>query len=376
MVETTSVSLEDALADDKFEKLAPKLAALPNSSEFETLVEDALWKEFGGDTGEDSLEYVHLPEESKSILGWNEEDESVPWWLEDFEWTARMGSKEEGEFVKLDSVDSLGTFEKNFDPRRTSIDRPVLEESVASILCGFDRLKEELDDWFENRDFTGETEFPDEVFIINSGVVETSTSFRDWFYDDLLPLCPPFNETLTALFMANTNITVDALRKAYDEEFQNRLQEIGLYTDVKNSHETERVYNKEYYKGLNKSLTYGRERVFDCCLGNPEFERLGPLEEEFYKSQYRQVDDGGEITWLRRVAKNDPSQLEEGEEYSFAEVAFQYPVSLEYYPSKFNKPKPKYITLGINRTVNGDSSGYGSSPGKLYDINELLGLAE
>jgi len=371
MVETTSVSLKDALADDRFEKLAPKLAALPNSSEFKQLVENSLWKELGGKPREDSLEYTHLPKESKSIIGWNEEEGSVPWWLEDFEWTARMGSKEAGEHVKLDSVDALETFEQNYDPERTLIEKPELKEGITSILSGFDRLKKELDTKFEDRNFTGETEFDGEVFVFHDGRVKTSTSFRDWFYEDLLPLCPPFNETLTALFMSNVNIKVDALREVYDEEFQNCLQEIGLYTD-----ESERVYNEEYYESLKEVLIYRSDRVFDCRLGNPESESLGPLEEEFYKSQYRQVDGSSEIACLHSVSENDPSELKKGEEYSFARVAFQYPVCLEYYPSRFDRPKPKYATLHINKTVHGSSSGYGSSSGKLYDINELLYISE
>jgi hypothetical protein len=371
MAETISVTLEDALSDDKFEKLAPKLAALPTSSEFKELVEDSLWKELGGGSEEDSLEYNRVPEESKSIIGWNEEEESVPWWLEDFEWVARIGSKEAGEQIKLDSVDALKTFEQNYDPERTLIDKPKL--TTTSILGGFDKLKKELHTKFEDRDFTGETEFDREMFVFHDGRVETSTSFRDWFYEDLLPLCPPFNETLTALFMSNVNITVETLREVYDEEFQNRLQEIGLYTD--DTDETERVYNKGYYKGLKNILTYQRDRIFDCRLGNPEFESLGPLEEEFYKSQYEQLDGSSEMTWLQEVSKNDPSQLEAGEERLFANVAFQYPVSLEYHESKFDSPKPKYITGGINKTIRGDSSGYGKSPQKLDEINELLGLS-
>jgi hypothetical protein len=173
--------------------------------------------------------------------------------------------------------------------------------------------------------------------------------------------------------MSNVNITVETLREVYDEEFQNRLQEIGLYTD--DTDETERVYNKGYYKGLKNILTYQRDRIFDCRLGNPEFESLGPLEEEFYKSQYEQLDGSSEMTWLQEVSKNDPSQLEAGEERLFANVAFQYPVSLEYHESKFDSPKPKYITGGINKTIRGDSSGYGKSPQKLDEINELLGLS-
>ncbi len=199
-METRQVSLTETLTEDRIREVGEKIAGLPDGDEFERRVEDDIWQKFIGDDHGDlpeSVEWDDLPDESKSVIGYaDEENAEVPWWLESFGWEASSNAE------TIDNIgDSLSVFGNT---NLTEIHQPRLDENITSVLNSFDRLHEAIDERVgingENSDYS----LGEDIFRMSDGKVETTDSFEEWF-KNLLGLCPPHNEELTSLLMVNSN---------------------------------------------------------------------------------------------------------------------------------------------------------------------------
>jgi hypothetical protein len=368
MVETQQISLMDTLDVSRFKNLGATIAGLPDSEEFHRRVEDDLWQAFTGreDIESEEIAYEELSAISKSIIGYAEQEgtDVVPWWLQSFSWTARARGETLtlGQDGNLD--DSLTKFE-NFDPQATKIEKPRLrtgrgetENEITTALDAFQDLFDALDERIGIENESSEFAFPSRIFEINEQVVRTTSEFEEWF-NNLLQCCPPINDDLMTLLMANTGVNREAVDGVIPDEVLDRLTELGFTGS--------RLHERSYYRPLNKILAL--DGVFDLVIPRAdEFDDLGGLEAQVYLTwaQSYQGDPAEASNWIDRAQVWDPNSLEEGEEAAFGSIAFQMPLWLKY-------NKPCYVSLSVN-SPNSKNQGYSRAGGqdKRREVNKIM----
>jgi len=99
----SSMTSEDHIIENSFSETLSQineylgsLEQLPDKSAFKSAVEDDLWRSITRQSDPPSeVQYDELPEVAHSLFGGVEEnrEESDPWWLEKFNWTAEFGGE-------------------------------------------------------------------------------------------------------------------------------------------------------------------------------------------------------------------------------------------------------------------------------------------
>jgi len=316
-METKQASLTETLTEERVRRVGEMIAGLPTGDEFRQAVEDDLWREFTGmdKPPEESIEWEELPEVSKSIFGYvDEEEETVPWWLESFKWEAHTYAG-----TSVDIGDSLSKFGKA--PVK-EISSPILQESgIIQSLNSFKELWQSIDEHSEWRlegeesDYTLPTDDTG-LFEISINRMETTDEFSRWIEEKFPSLSPPFNEELTALLMVNSNVKRDFIEEVAPDRLVQTLENVGL--------SGERIFNEDYHSQLVDILDK-MGGIFHVSL--PDLELL------FYK---RWVENyNGEMdNWIEmaittaEIKADKPSggDIDPVEEERFAQVAFTLPL--------------------------------------------------
>jgi len=347
------VSLTGTLTEENLRTVGEKIAGLPTGDEFKRAVEDDLWREFTGmEEPPESIAWDELPEDSKSIVGYvDEEEETVPWWLGSFEWVASS----RGEIIEGLS-DNLSNLE-NFDPMATEVQKPELgNKRLVTVLDKFHELGDTIND---NIRIDTEVEhlLPSNIFEIPDGRVRTTDEFTEWF-DGVIQLCPPFNEVLTSLLMVNSNVRVESIEGLVSEELLEKLDSIGVIDGG-------RIYQEKYHGAINRILR-SVTGVFDVYLPARDLELL------FYQRWAENYREEGISEWISRASYS--GTLEKGEEQRFGKISLYVPIRLTLYHIRdYNseyRPRVIYTTCGMNT-----GGGY-PSRNKSGKITRIMGSTE
>lgn len=352
------VSLSEVLTEENLKSVGAKLAGLPTSEQFKKEVEQDLWEKLVGTKGpeSDTVDYDSLSEESTSVIGYIETDDDeqkIPWWLASFKWQARS----RGESITLQTEqfnDPLSNFE-NFDPAATQLQKPELQEDTfLKALKNLKTLGDELDEQFDIEEKSAGIEMPSNIFNIEEGLIETTEEFEQWF-NDILRLCPPVNDELTALFMVNAGVSWEAAEGIVPEDLLERLKIFGF-----SSH---RISERDYHNPIRYILELNG--VFDLTIPvTKDYDGLGMLEALFYEhwaeSNQNRSEDVSE--WIEQASAWNPDNLESGEEPIFAKVAFTTPLRLSH-------NSPIYTTL---RYTSSENRYFRNDGDKRREINEIM----
>ncbi|AKB84513.1 hypothetical protein [Methanococcoides methylutens] len=338
----STITMEEALSENRLQKLAIKLNSIPTADEFKEKVEKDLWEMLvkPEDYEEEEIKYVNLPEKSKKIFGYildEEGDEELPWWFTSFEWEVRtIGVGEE----TID-IEMLRDDFQHFVIDRTYIKKPRLKVNyysdcnICNILSKFGDFFEELKDRTNpdiKQDSETKLELPQNIFAFEDGGIITTSEFKEWF-ESLAKLSPPFNEELTALLMMNTGVKEDIAREILPENLMDRIDNIGLVNDS--------IFNNKYFEPLVEII---RDcwKLFDLevpYLGK-KYKNLQPLEAALYESWLENNKDFAKKNkeWLR--LRKTPHQV------PYAKIAFKSPIMLtDYSYDDMSMP----LTLRITR---------------------------
>lgn len=360
MVTTNKVALTTALDIEQFHDLSSKIAGLPDADSFQERVENDLWQTITGDPeyNDDSIEYNALPDSSKAVIGYTADDE-IPWWFHSFSWSATSHG-EKITFEKTNTEDSLAQFEE-FDPQNTTLHKPTLqagaddvEENIVSVLKAFEDLYEELPDKIKTGAEISETRLPNRIFDLNEGEIRTTGEFKKEWFQTLIQLSPPLNDSLTALLVSDVGVEREGVKDIISDSLINCLDEIGLGEC--------KISNRYYRKHLRKVLALNG--VFDLELPQAkQYDELGGLETMFYEMCEQKIDlDEEAVEWINKASKNYPEDLESGRQGTFVESVFELPVRLE-------KGQVCYTTL---RVTSNESRYYKSDQRKRKEINEIM----
>lgn len=352
-MQTQTVGLVDAISPEKLSQVGGKIAALPDGDEFKRTVEHDLWQEFvGADGSEDlpeSVEWNELSDESKSIFGYvDDEEEEVPWWLESFEWKVES----RGETIEnlYDNLSDLSYF----DQTATEIHKPELADgNITNVLDSFRGLGDTIDEKVGTEVERNGYSPPSDVFEISDGTVRTTDAFRDW-YENLLELCPPFNETLTSLVMVNSNVSVESVEGKVPNELLDTLEDIGVIDES-----GERVYDSGYHEPIantGDAILKNMDGLFDC----PFSSEVDSLELLFYRTWAENYDGDKEDVqeWIE-MASGTPTELDIGES-KFGLMSFNIPIMLTFYSMEGSGDDSHPRIIYTSRSVIRDGS-YGNA---------------
>lgn len=367
MAKTQRELLSETLDVDRFKDLGAKIGGLPEPKEFQEKVEDELWQTFTGrENPDESVDYESLPDESKSVTGYVDGDQSAPWWLTFFKWKASS----RGEEIILEEGDNfedeLSKIE-NFDPKATEIDKPSFQNpynrnTVVDVLEAFRDLLEALDKRIDIDEKSTDLALPHDIFEIGEGSISTTEEFESWF-NSLLQFSPPVNSELTSLLMVNTGVKREAIEDVVPAELLEKIDQLDVVSNGE-------IFERDYYRPLADTMMLSR--VFDLVIpGTAKFNELGGLEGLFYEYWAESYDGDQEVSqWINQASDWDPNPLEEGQEPLFGSVAFSVPLRL-------NRRKPIFTTLGLY-SPNSDKSGYYSRTKrrKIEEIMESNGFLE
>lgn len=367
---TTHVQIADALATDQLQTVASQLGNLPDPDRFKARVESDLWACVVPADKQEATEiaYDELTPDGQGVIGYIELDDgdnSVPWWLTAFKWNATTIGEDS---LTLDSVDSLEQFE-DFIVGETTIKKPELlhkRAGVSNDLCGvlanFGQFYTELTEHIdvpEETDAESELALPDQIFKISDGQVQTTEPFQTWV-QSVVQLCPPFNESLTALLLVLSEADADVAREVLSDQVVANLEAVGILDDAT-------VFNETYFDALGSSanslLTY-EWTVFDIQLPyvNDTYDYLAPLEAAFYE------------TWI----EENPAFIEQHKDWfiltggsaktiesspAFGQVAVQSPIVQK-------RGRATYCTLSLRKS--GRFSTASDQQGKQGELNQLL----
>lgn len=355
MVRTTNVDVEAALGEDRLGTLAADLDRLPSATRFEAAVTDAVWELVAGEAADrDAVVFAELPQKGADLFGLVETpagETRLPWWFESFRWTVR---EPDIRGVVIDDPDSLRDIE-NLDPTRASVERPELRTDFVDVLEAAKRLRAEL-----GRHLSADPgdptigEFPDRPFERREGGIRTTDEFAGWF-EDVVALCPPANETLTALLTANSNVRWEIARQVLAGDLLDRFEAVGL-RDAGTSGE-DRVFNWTYHESL---VTLVRlSGVFDLSLSDGDGP-LAPPERALYEGWAGAAEVDGDLhRWVSAVAGYGQESLDPVEEREFAAVAFDAPLRLD-------RAVPVFATL--------DEGEFGDRKTAVEDLLEAEGV--
>jgi hypothetical protein len=327
-----------------------RLQELPGKSTFKSAVEDDLWKSVTQQSDPPSeIKYDELPEVAHSLFGKVEEneEESDPWWLNEFNWTAEFG----GETLILRN-DELETFAQNFDRNRTLIQKPRFREETIrteqrSLYVIHEQLlqvRTELEEHIDVDNTATFLDFPETLFNVEQGRVVISDEFDEWI-DSFLGLLPALGSEATALYLANTGTSRSAAETVLDSELFKKVDRLGI---LQNS-----GCNKNYVKTYNTILE--ATEVANRRIPNGEDDSdLTGLEYQLYSSFIETFEPANESTaeLFNSATQRTPPKLNKGELGAFTRVACGSPLILS------NSRRPQLMTVPMYSVNTSGSSGY------------------
>ena len=369
-----SVQMKESLSGEQLEGLCSRLKSLPTAEEFKQRAETDLWRIIADRSKSDeAIDYESLTESNKQLIGTISTDDGatrLPWWLEEFKWTATSIGEEE---ITLDKS-NFSKFQ-NFVPEQTVIKRPRLRRhhsrksesnDVYNALRNFKEIQEKLEKHLDVEEAAGGLDLPKNIFAARDRGIQTTSEFQDWF-NSLVNLCPPFNEQLTAILMLNTKVKMDLAREILPEEVLASIENIGLVTNGE-------IYNKTYFESI-ASASYRRKqsskrllrydwKVFDLQIPyvNDDYDHLSPLEAALFESWVEHNTEVAKKYNEYLMNTSIPSQTE------YARVALQAPIMKE-------RGRSKFVTLEQikDKSLSSNSKSKGS---ELREILEKNGIED
>lgn len=299
------------------------------------------WRTITGQTDppEEFIYYNQLAVETPLIgyleSGNDEDDSQLPWWLCSFKWTFEMIGQETIELPR-DNGD-IDRF-KDFDPSETRVYRPELVfdddgTDLESLLKSLVDLKNELInsadiEKSERTIYEGSQDHPQlpaGVFdLAGDTPIRTTGKFETWLRS-LLQLCPPYNETTTALTWYNTGLPTRVVEAMLENEI-NHLERAGLIPDP------DWVWNESYREAIAQIMDF--RGVFDWEIGNGS--QSQSLMEDSLEAVYIQ-------TWLantdplskkqakaiRLAADKSRTSTDQNNEMEYAPYCIELPISYD-----------------------------------------------
>ena len=103
-----SVQMKESLSGEQLEGLCSRLKSLPTAEEFKQRAETDLWRIIADRSKSDeAIDYESLTESNKQLIGTIPTDDGatrLPWWLEEFKWTATSIGEEEIALLNSDLI--------------------------------------------------------------------------------------------------------------------------------------------------------------------------------------------------------------------------------------------------------------------------------
>lgn len=314
----SSENLEGTL--DALQTQLPEKEGSDPSEWIITEIEDQVWKLITGESAaaKERVPYNQLRmAEYEEFIGYKDQADSqddserLPWWFRSFDWKFEsLGQPAVKIQNGADKIEQLG----DFDPEKTDVYRPKynpnnIRRSLKKLLSGLNALKNEL---IQSADVDQSQrtvyragkkhpELPSHVFELSSThpVVTTTGEFEQWL-KSLLSLCPPYNETTTALTWYNLGLPRDVTERVLGDDVS-VLNQAGLNSN------NDRIINREYRDAFADIMAF--QGVFDWTV-----EAETPLES--------QLDRGLEAayigSWLSNRSRLDPDEsdaIETAHEY-------------------------------------------------------------
>lgn len=315
---------------------------------------DEFWRTITGQTDppEEYIYYNQLAVETP-LIGYleTEDDKSesqLPWWLRSFNWTFEMIGQETLELPKDDeNIDRVN----DFDPSETRVYRPELVfdsngSDLESVLEALVDLKKELTDSadVEKSERTvyessqDHPQLPDDVFDRSGDIpIRTTGKFETWL-QSVLQLCPPYNETTTALTWYNTGLPTRAMRAMLEDDI-NHLRRAGLTPNP------DRVWNESYREAIAQIMNF--RGVFDWKVRNNSHNQS--LMEDSLEAAYVQMwlENVSPLTEkqtkaIRLAADESRSSADQNNEMEYAPCCIELPIS-------FDRKKYNLLTFDTQR---------------------------
>jgi len=327
------------------EHLLARILSLPSASTFDESVETDLWKTVTGKADPpNKVPYTDLPDVSHTLIGTYEtEDGPVePWWLREFTWTASFG----GESIELRG-DGLQTFATKFDRERTMIHKPELATVTEGtrVSAAFEALKtigDELDTRIDPMPGISPPSFPDSLFTVSEGLIELIPEFEDWV-DHFVSLLPGIGAEATALYLAHTGTSAEAVDSAIDGELLEQIRRLELSYDKNRTPELVRRFDEI----LGLSSAFNRE------FPNPSYDRISGLQYQLYRGFIESHGSPETVVedLFDRAMKPTPPKLDEGEQGIFTRAACGTPLILY-------ARRPRLMSFDMYSPATSGSSGY------------------
>lgn len=317
---------------DRVDEYLARLQQLPTKLEFEETVEQDLWEAVTGQSDSPSeVRYIELPELAHSLIGTHEGENGPvdPWWLRDFDWKASFG----GEEVKLRG-NGLETFAENFDRDRTVVHRPALEaDHISNALDALNNIQSKLEDRIGPIPDVRFPDLPDSLFVVKEGLVEPTTAFGVWI-DEFLALAPGFDPEATALYLAHTGTSREAIESALDEKLAERLGELLAFEYSRNEPDIVEKFDD----------VLSLSRIFDRRIPvDDKYTELSGLQYQLYRGFLETVEpaDGYARNLFENAMERTPPELETGEATPFTEVACGTPLI------RYSDNRPKLMSVDM-----------------------------
>jgi hypothetical protein len=288
-------------------------------------------------------------------------EESDPWWLEEFNWTAEFG----GETLTLRN-DELEPFAENFDRNRTRIQKPRFREdthgterrSLYTIHGELIKVRSELQNHIDAKSEASFPDFPKTLFDVEQGRVVVSDEFDKWI-DSFLKLLPALGSEATALYLANTGTSRSSAETAIDSKLFEKLDQIGVIQDS--------GYNTSYVRPYN-SILEATEVANRRVPNGEDNSNLAGLEYQLYRSFIESFNPPDKQTaeLFNNATQNTPPKLNKGKLGAFTRVACGSPLLLS------NSSRPQLMTVSMYSVNTHGSSGYMKGSDKYRSIRRLL----
>lgn len=316
-------------------------------------ISDQFWRTITGQTDppEAYISYNQLAVENSLVGNLKTEDEDnskLPWWLRSFKWTFEMIGQETLELPKDNgSINKI----KAFDSTETLVYRPELAfdsdgADLQTLLQGLVNLKNELTN-SANIEFSEQTvyedskthpQLPADVFdLAGETPVRTTEGFENWL-KSLLQLCPPYNETTTALTWYNTGLPRRAMEEMLEDNF-NHLKRAGLTSN------SSKVWNESYRGAIKQIMDF--RGVFDCELSNNS-QYQSPMKnslETIYIQMWLANQDGlseKQAKAVRLASEESKTSSDQTDEMEYAPCCIELPIS-------YDRKRYNFLTFDTQR---------------------------
>jgi hypothetical protein len=301
---------------------------------------DEFWRTITGQTDppEEYIFYNQLAVETPLIgyleTGNDEDNSQLPWWLRSFNWTFEMLGQETLQLPRDDGdIDRV----KDFDPSETRVYRPELVfdddgADLESLLEGLVDLKNALTNSADigksertvYEDSQDHPQLPADLFDLAGDTPIRTTGKFETCLQSLLQLCPPYNETITALTWYNTGLPTRAMEAMLEDDI-NHLRRAGLTPNP------DRVWNESYREAVAQIMDF--RGVFDWEVRNNSHNRA--LMEDSLEAAYIQMwlENTSPLTEKQakaiRLAADRSRSSADQNEMEYAPCCIELPISFD-----------------------------------------------